>query len=893
MEGRPDPDKLLKRIQAEESRRGKLKLFFGANAGVGKTYAMLEAARQRRKEGMDVVVGIVETHGRAETAALLDGLEVLPRRKADYKGVVLQEFDLDAALSRRPQLILVDELAHSNAPGSRHPKRWQDVQELLDGGISVYTTLNVQHWESLNDVVAQITGIVVRETVPDTFLEQGQDIELVDISPEDLLKRLKEGKVYLGPQAQQALEHFFQAGNLIALRELALRHTAERVDVQVQAYKADRSIGISWPVAERLLVGVTASPMSARLVRAAQRLAARLRCEWIAVNVETPESARMPAKDRERLLQTLRLAEELGAETAALSGDEASATLVDYARSRNVTKIVVGKPRQAFWREKLFGSVVNRMAHLCGDIDLYVISGVGGEFASRRPVQGPIRTPWSSWLRALLTVAAGTLLGWLLFPKVDRANIIMIYLLGVMWAAYRLGRAPALATAVLSVFCFDFFFVPPYYTLSVSDTQYLITFAVMLAAGLLISTIAGRMRAQTKATLGREARTRALYRLSRELSETPQSRVLVTKAWRRLEEFYRVPVLLLLPDEGGALSPAEGSPEKFGFDEKEAAVAKWVFDHGQEAGSGTNTLAGSRGLYLPLKGLKGAVGVLGIRPGEGVRPEDPDQMRLLETFASEIGAALASTQLSESAGRAEAQVEVERLRNLVLSEFSGNLQEPLSEISSVTSQLLDSYPSLQETLKRGLRDIQEKTSRLGSLAAELPRLIESRAKERHAAGSPAEASAAPALAGAKLRVSDFLSDETVLVFKQAMSKEEAFKELIGKLRLPDAAEALRLIMEREKAGSTVIGSGLAIPHARLAGLAAIQAALGVAPKGIEGGIQVVMLFIGPAERFRDHLAFLAAVSALFRSEGLIPRIVAAGSPAEIAKRIREAELPAE
>ncbi|MDE2292384.1 MAG: universal stress protein, partial [Elusimicrobia bacterium] len=346
---RPNPDELLRRVRSQEDLRGRLKLFFGANAGVGKTYAMLEAARLRRKEGIDVVVGLAETHGRAETAALLEGFEVLPRRRIEYKGVALLEFDLDAALARKPGLILVDELAHTNAEGCRHAKRWQDVQELLEAGISVYSTLNVQHWESLNDVVAQVTGVVVRETVPDTFLRRADEIELVDIPAEELLKRLREGKVYLGAAAERAAAGFFKPENLSALRELALRHTAERVDVQVQALKP-ASAEKAWPVADRVLVGVTASPLSSRLVRAAHRIAGRLRCEWLAVHVETPRTARLPPEDKARLLQTLRLAEELGAETVTLTGDDAARALVDYARSRNVSRIVIGKPHRTLWR---------------------------------------------------------------------------------------------------------------------------------------------------------------------------------------------------------------------------------------------------------------------------------------------------------------------------------------------------------------------------------------------------------------------------------------------------------------------------------------------------------------------------------------------------------------
>src|SRR5262245_13468387 len=458
---RPNPDALLTRVQAEETQqtRGKLKIFFGAMAGVGKTYAMLETARARRAEGIDVVVGWVDTHGRAETAALLQELEVLPRRAVAYRGTSLDEFDLDAALARRPALLLVDELAHTNASGSRHAKRWQDVEELLDAGIDVYTTVNVQHLESLNDVVAQITGVLVRETVPDSILEQADEVELIDLPPDDLLQRLLEGKVYVPDQARRALEHFFSKGNLIALRELALRRTADRVDEQMQVYRRHHAIADTWPTTERLLVCVSPSPLSRRLVRATRRMAARLRAEWLAVYVETPAHLRLPEADRERVVNTLRLAEQLGAETVTLSGHGVSEEILTYARTRNVSKIVVGKPLRARWREIVFGSVVDELARNTDDIDVYVISGEHGD--PRPPsTRRPERTrAWSSYGWALGVVLLCTVLAWLLFPALEKANLVMVYLLGVIAVAMRCGRFAAILASVLSVAAFDVFFV--------------------------------------------------------------------------------------------------------------------------------------------------------------------------------------------------------------------------------------------------------------------------------------------------------------------------------------------------------------------------------------------------------------------------------------------------
>src|SRR2546425_400643 len=414
-EARPDPDALLARAKEEEARqrRGKLKVFFGAAAGVGKTYAMLEAAREQRHDGVDVVVGYVETHGRSETEALLKDLEILPAGVVEYRGAALREFDLDGALARRPTLILVDELAHSNAPGSRHAKRWQDVRELLDAGLNVYTTVNVQHVESLNDVVAKITGVVVRETVPDSVLEQADEVELIDLPPDDLLQRFKEGKVYMPDQAQEALQNFFRKGNLIALRELALRRTAERVDAQMRVYMREHAIEKVWPAAERLLVCVSPSPLSARLVRAAKRMAEGLGAQWIAAYVETLAHLRLPQEARDRVVQTLRLAEQLGAETVALSGEKMSEAILDFARDRNVTKIIVGKPTRQLWKRLLLGSIVDALVQGSGDIDIYVISGQREDASPIGPVRRrEIPTDWVAYARAVVAVALATGMAW-------------------------------------------------------------------------------------------------------------------------------------------------------------------------------------------------------------------------------------------------------------------------------------------------------------------------------------------------------------------------------------------------------------------------------------------------------------------------------------------------
>ncbi len=642
---RRDPDALLALAQAEEERahRGRLKIFLGAVAGVGKTYAMLEAAHELKRRGVDVVIGWVETHGRKETEALAAGLARLPPRTGEHRGLALREMDLDAALARHPVVLVVDELAHTNASGSRHAKRWQDVEELLGAGIDVYTTVNIQHLESLRDVVGQITGVVVRETVPDSILERADQVELVDLPAEDLLKRLAEGKVYLPAQAARAVESFFRPGNLIALRELALRKTAERVDEQMRRYREQHSIAATWPVAERLLVAVSSGPSAARLVRAARRLADSLHAEWWVVNVETPAELRAPEAERNRIHETLRLAESLGAQTAVISGQGAAEAILEYARWRNVTKIVVGKPVHPRWRDRLFGSVRDDLERRSGDIDVYVISGEeeprAGEPARRNPAQ---EARWSDYTAALLVTSLATLLCAWMFSRFELTNLVMVYLLGVVAVAARGRRRAASLASVLSVLCFDFFFVPPRFSFAVSDTEYLVTFAVMLATALFISTLTVRLRRQADAARLRERHTAALYALSRDLVVAPDLEATLDTAARHLAGFFGCGVVLLVPGDGDRLRLAAqaGGQTMADLDIMEHAVAAWVFSHGQPAGRTTQTLPAAEGLYLPLQAPGKVVGVLGIVAGAADRLDSPDQLHLLETFANQIALAV-------------------------------------------------------------------------------------------------------------------------------------------------------------------------------------------------------------------------------------------------------------
>ncbi len=642
MHNRPDPDALLALAQAEEERerRGKLKVFFGATAGVGKTYAMLEAARELKARGVDVVVGWVETHGRKETEALLDGLERLPPCLVEHRGITLKEFDLDAANARRPAVILVDELAHTNAAGLRHAKRWQDVEELLAAGIDVYTTINVQHLESLNDLVGKITGVVVRETVPDSILERADQVELVDLPPEELLKRLQEGKVYLPEQAERARESFFRPGNLIALRELALRKTAERVDAQMQRYRELHGVAETWPIAERLLVAVSSGPNAAQLVRAARRLAERPRAEWVVVYVETPAALRLPQKERDRVWQTLRLAERLGAQTVTLSGHRPAEEILRYARRRNVSKIVVGKPLHPRWRDVLFGSVRDELERASGDIDVYVIAGdaeAGWPVPERRRLAGG---DTRGYVAAVLVTALATGLSALVHPQLEEANLVMLFLLAVVWVASRFGRGPGILVSVLSVAAFDFFFVEPYLTFAVSDVEYLLTFAVMLITALVISTLTVRLRQQAEAAREREARTAALYAMSRDLAAAKNLDEILQAAARHISSVFLSQVLLLLPDQNGHVTERAGESMTFRLDPREQAVAQWVFDHGRLAGKTTDTLPASKGLYLPLRTAQGVVGVLGVHPADAQWLVSPERLHVLEAFANQIALAV-------------------------------------------------------------------------------------------------------------------------------------------------------------------------------------------------------------------------------------------------------------
>ncbi|MBI5417645.1 sensor histidine kinase KdpD [Candidatus Poribacteria bacterium] len=684
---RPNPDNILKMVKDEDSRRGKLKIFFGAVAGVGKTYTMLESARLRKKEGIDVVIGLIETHKRIDTESLLEGLEILPSMIIKYKNVNLREFDIDATLKRNPGIILVDELAHTNAPGSRHTKRWQDIEELLDKGINVYTTLNVQHCESVNDIVSQVTGVTVHETVPDTFIERANDIELVDLPSEELLKRLKEGKIYLGAQAEHAAENFFQPGNLIALRQLALRYTAHNVDSKLQAYKEAHSIKKIWNVSDKFLVCISPSPDAIRLIRAGKRIASDLKVDWIVAYVEVP--AFLQEDDRKRISEMMRLAETLGAETATLSGQDIAETLVSYARSKNITKIIIGKPSRPRWKEFLFGSVIDNFARKSNDMDLYLLSGDRQHDEIVKSSSMEI-APFS-WKKFGLTIGVVflcSIINKILVPYLELVNLIMIYFLGVTWVAFKYGRRMSIIASFLSVLLFDFFFVPPFFSFAVTDVEYFITFIVMLIVGFTIAHLTGQLQQQTIAMRLREDRTQSLYAISRDLSKSSYPDELFKIGLTHIQNFFKCSAVIFTPDTNNNLTVNFGKIEKLNLSANDYTVVKWVYEHKKNAGKNTDTLPGwSNGMYLPFIGAEKIVGILGIFP-EDDKFKDPDQMHMLEMFVNQTALAVEGAELAKAALDATSNIENERFKNLLLTTFSYELQEPLTSISGIAAELL-------------------------------------------------------------------------------------------------------------------------------------------------------------------------------------------------------------
>lgn len=717
-QNRPDPDELLRNIQAEENKRGRLKIFLGYVAGVGKTYAMLEAAHQRKAQGVDVVVGYIETHKRTETEELVEGLEVLPRKQVEYHNVRLPEMDVDAVIRRKPQLALVDEFAHTNAPGSRHPKRYQDVQEILAAGIDVYTTLNIQHLESLNDIVAQVTGVIVRETIPDGVIDEAAEIEVIDLPPDELLTRLQEGKVYVPDQAARAIQKFFRKGNLTALREMSLRRAAERVDDQMRAYMQTRAIQGIWAAGERLLVCISPSPLSERLVRTTRRLADELNAEWIALYVETPQFATMSQGKRDRVAGILQLAEDLGARSYILSAgssmDAVSQTIIDFAHKNNITKIVAGKPLRSRWQEILRGSLVDTLIHRSGDIDVYVVTSSDKPSSPVEENLLRLHSPMYRYILSLLLVMLATFSGFLIGGRIEQTNLVMLYLLTVVISAIYLGRGPAILASLAGVLVFDFLFVKPYYTFAVSDTQYIIVFVSLFLVGMVISQLTARASEQAEAARQREAETAELYDLSRDLASSANLESILHVLKKHLEKTFSRTIVVLLPED--SLMVACALSENLKLNDEEMAVADWVYRHAEPAGRHTNTLPAAQLRYLPLKTSKGVVGVLGVgKPITSDTDLTPARRRLMESFANQGAQAIERALLEEQNRQMVLLQSAEKLQNALLNSISHDLRTPLVTITGALSALeenLEMDEPTRNTLVENARGEAERLNRL-------------------------------------------------------------------------------------------------------------------------------------------------------------------------------------
>lgn len=725
-DGRPSPEALLEAARREDSRAGKLRIFVGAAPGVGKTFEMLRTARARRKDGYDVVIGIVETHGRKETQALLRGLEIIPRRQVDYRGQMLEEMDIDAIIARRPQIVLVDELAHTNAHGSRHPKRYLDVEEILDHGIDVYTTVNIQHIESLNDVVAQITRVRVRETVPDAIFDRADAVELVDLTPQDLIDRLKAGKVYIPQQAERALEHFFSPANLTALRELALRRTAERVDDQLLNEMQARAIPGPWAAGERILVCVTEDPRSAGLVRYAKRAADRLRAPWTALSVETRRSLRLSDVERDRVADTLRLAERMGGEAVTVpSGTRRIADdIVAFARANNVTQIIVGKSERPRWFELLNGSVVHDLLRRSGNIRVQVISGdvESGDPIARKTVRAARPQPSFNplpYIVSLLSTAAALAISWLLRPWLGVESVDLIFLTVIVGIAVRYGLAPSLVASVVGSLCYNFFFLPPLFTFTISDgtnVAALISFAIV---AVIVSNVAGRMQSQTVLAVNRASTTESLYAFSRKLARAVSLDDVLWAAAYQIASMLKVRVVLLLPD-GNTIAVRAGYPPEDTLDASDLAAATWAWKNDRAAGRGSDTLPGAQRLFLPMRTGRAAIGVVGIDSDKPGPLLTPDQRRLFDALIDQAALAIERVHLVEDVDRSARAMETERLRSALLTSISHDLKTPLAAVLGSASALRDLSPNLDDAQKADLLGtIIDEAERLNRFIANL------------------------------------------------------------------------------------------------------------------------------------------------------------------------------
>jgi len=723
-EQRPSPEALLEAARREDSPLGRLKIFVGAAPGVGKTYEMLQSAHARLKAGADVVVGLVETHGRAETEALLRGLEVVPRKRIEYKDQIVEEMDLDAVIARRPEIALVDELAHTNAAGCRHPKRYLDVEELLSRGIDVYTAVNIQHIESLNDVVAQITHVRVRETVPDSIFDRADAIELIDLTPDDLIQRLKEGKVYVPKQAERALEHYFSPGNLTALRELALRRTADRVDEQLLNHMQANAIAGPWAAGERILVCVSEDPRAAGLVRYAKRMADRVHAPWTAISIETRRSLQLTDEQRDRLADTLRLAESLGAEAITIPGvgRRIADDIIGFAHANNVSQIVIGKSTRSRWFEIMRGSVVHDLVRRAGNISVNVIAGEEPPAGARPTVQTAARSePFNPrpYLMALLITSIGLGIAGLIKPYFGIENVDLVFLTAVVGVAVRYGLWPSLVASVAASLAYNFFFLPPIYTFTITDPTNIAAFFFFMLIAILVSNVAARVRTQADTAIGRIRTTEQLYAFSRKLAGTATLDDVLWATAYQTALMLKVRVVLLLPEDG-MITVKAGYPPEDELDKADLAAANWAWSNDRPAGRGSDTLPGARRLFLPMRTGRGSIGVIGIDDDRTGPLLTPDHRRLLDALVDQGALAIERVLLVEDMDRVKRTVESERLRSALLTSISHDLKTPLASVLGAASTMRDLASNLSDTEKRDLlATVIDESERLNRFIANL------------------------------------------------------------------------------------------------------------------------------------------------------------------------------
>ncbi|ACP22701.1 sensory kinase in two-component regulatory system with KdpD, regulates kdp operon (plasmid) [Sinorhizobium fredii NGR234] len=732
---RPSPDALLE--NAEREARGRLKIFLGAAPGVGKTYEMLVSGRARKSEGVDVVIGIVETHGRQETQALVDGLEAIARRNVEYRGHVLDEMDLDAILARRPQLVLVDELAHTNVEGSRHSKRYLDVEEILAKGIDVYSTLNVQHIESLNDIVAQITRIRVRETVPDSIIDRADDVEIIDLTPDDLIKRLHEGKVYLPTTAKRAIANYFSPGNLTALRELALRRTAERVDDQLVSHMQAHAIPGPWAAGDRVLVCIDHGSRGAALVRYAKRQADRLRAPWSAIHVETTGSINLPDADKDRLASHLRLAEQLGGEAITIPGQSVARDILRHAAAHNFTHVVTGKPNKPRWRELIEGSVSHDLIRHAGEISVHVVSGAARAASAARGVKTappPKQVKLQAYLLSTLYVSIALAFSALLDQVLDVRNLALVLLIGVLTSAVTAGLGPALYACFVSALAFNFFFLEPRYTFTIRDPESVLALVFFLVVAVTASNLTARVQRQAAAARQRARTTEDLYLFAKKLASTGTLDDVLWATAHQIASMLKVRVVILLP-ESGSIAVKAGYPPDDTLVDADIAAARWAWENDRPAGRGADTLPGAKRLYLPLRTGRAAIGVVGLDNDRQGPLLTPEQQRLFDALADQAALAIERVQLVADVDRARLAAEADRLRSALLTSISHDLKTPLAAIMGSAGTLRDYSGAMPEEDRTDLLStVVDESERLNRFIANLLDMtrIESGATEPNA-----------------------------------------------------------------------------------------------------------------------------------------------------------------